>query len=377
MSEVQAPAVAAAKPKPLQVVVISLSRHRRGGVATVLNTLADAGFFTNGICHHSSCGDGVKLVKFFSALRQWLSFAWRLGRSRPDLVHIHFSSDMSFWRKVPYMLLLHQRRIPLVLHVHPSHFWDYVQSRHGWVKRFIVALLRRSDAVIFANRALIERFRLLLPKQRLYHVHNPIDTRRFPFSRNGRREQALFLGAVLKGKGVYDIVRAAPLVLAQRPHCRFVFCGDHEIDTLRQTVQEHGLQDHFEIHPWVDYAEKKRLLAESSLLLLPSYSEGFPVVVLEAMASGLPVITTPVGGMAEALQDGAEVLFVEPANPTLLAERTIHLLEHADLQQRLAERALAYVQRHCVEQVIQRTMAIYQEIAAGAAAGPRRSGKSV
>jgi len=371
--QVQAPATN----RPLRVVVISLSRHRRGGVATVLNTLAEAGFFNNGVCYHSSCGDGVKLAKLFSALRQWFTFARRLGRQRPDLVHIHFSSDMSFWRKVPYMLLLHQRRIPLLLHVHPSHFWDYVHSRYGLVKRFIVALLRRSDAIIFANRAMIDCFRSLFPEQRLYHVHNPIDTRLFPFSRNGRKEQALFLGAILKGKGVYDIVRAAPLVLAQRPHCRFVFCGDHEIDKLRRTVQEHGLQDHFEIHPWVDYAAKKRLLAESGLLLLPSYSEGFPMVVLEAMASGLPVITTPVGGMADALQDGAEVLFTEPANPALLAKRMIHLLEHAELQQRLAERALAYVQRHSVEQVIQRTRAIYQEIAAGAAAGRRTYGKSV
>ncbi|NLP10434.1 glycosyltransferase family 4 protein [bacterium] len=375
MSEGQVHAPAAAQ--PLRVVVISLSRHRRGGVATVLNTLAEAGFFSNGVCYHSSCGDGVKLAKLLSALRQWLSFSWRIGRSRPDLVHIHFSSDMSFWRKVPYMLLLHQRRIPLLLHVHPSHFWDYVHNRRGWVKRFIVALLRRSDGIIFANRAMIDRFRPLLPEQRLYYVHNPIDTRLFPFSRNGRKEQALFLGAILKGKGVYDIVRAAPLVLAQRPHCRFVFCGDHEIDKLRQTVQEHGLQDHFEIHSWVDYAAKKRLLAESALLLLPSYSEGFPMVVLEAMASGLPVITTQVGGMADALKDGAEVLFIEPANPALLAEKTIHLLEHVDLQQRLAERALAYVQRHSVERVKQRITAIYQEIAAGAAAGSRRSGKSV
>ncbi len=368
---------AAAAGRPLRVVVISLSRHRRGGVATVLNTLAEAGFFNNGVCYHSSCGDGVKLAKLFSAVRQWFIFARRLGRRRPDLVHIHFSSDMSFWRKVPYMLLLHQRRIPLLLHVHPSHFWDYVHSRHGWVKGFIVALLRRSDGIIFANRAMVDRFRSLLPEQRLYHVHNPIDTRLFPFSRNGRKEQALFLGAILKGKGVYDIVRAAPLVLAERPHCRFVFCGDHEIDKLRQTVQEHGLQDHFEIHPWVDYATKKRLLAESGLLLLPSFSEGFPMVVLEAMASGLPVITTPVGGMAEALHDGEEVLFIKPANPALLAERTIHLLQQAELRQQLAERALAYVQRHNVEQVIQRTRAIYQEIAAGADVGPCHNGKSV
>ena len=271
---------------------------------------------------------------------------------------------MSFWRKVPYIYLAAARHIKLLLHVHPSHFWDYLHSRSALMQKFILTTLRCADGIIFANQNLVERFQPLLRDQRLYYLENPIDLRSYPLSANSRKEQSLFLGAILKGKGVYDIVRAAPRVIAKRPGWRFIFCGDHELARLQQVVAEQGLTDHFEFHPWLGLKAKLRLLHESAMLLLPSYSEGFPMVVLEAMASGLPVITTPVGGMAFTLRDQEQVLFTEPRNPVMLAEKILYLADHPDLQAHLVRSGREYVQQHEVERIMHKISAIYFEIAA-------------
>jgi glycosyltransferase involved in cell wall biosynthesis len=351
-----------------KIIVVSLSRERRGGVATVLSTLAMAGFFDEQTVYHSSCGDGSKWDKLVSAVRQWIRFVLFLRQEQPALAHIHFSSDMSFWRKVPYICacrLLHTR---LLLHIHPSHFWDYWQQQPRWLRQKMHAILRMADAIAFANPAMVDVYKPLFPDVPLLFLPNPIDVQRYPFSNARRRQQVLFLGALLKGKGVYDILRAVPLLAAAHPHLTFMLCGDHEVEQVRQTVQQQNLERQVKIRSWVGYEEKLALLQESAVLILPSYSEGFPMVVLEAMATGVPVIATPVGGLPALLQDGEQLLFTEPGHPAMLARQIDRLLTDPSLQERLRQKGVDYVQLHDVKAVMERTRQAYRAVLQGAPA---------
>lgn len=351
-----------------KIIVVSLSRERRGGVATVLSTLTTAGFFDEQTVYHSSCGDGSKWDKLFSALRQWVRFVLFLRHERPALAHIHFSSDMSFWRKVPYILACRIWKTKLLLHIHPSHFWEYWHKQLPWIRRWIHAILRQADAIAFANPAMIDRYQSLLPELPLLFLPNPIDVQRYPFSGAIRKEQVLFLGALLKGKGVYDILRAVPLLTATHPLLTFVLCGDHEVDKVRQTVHRQHLDRLVEIRSWVGYEEKLALLQKSAVLILPSYSEGFPMVVLEAMATGVPVIATPVGGLPALLQDGEHLLFTEPGNPAMLARQIDRVLSDPALQERLRRKGIEYVQHHDVKAVMERTRKAYHTVLQGVTA---------
>ncbi len=348
-----------------KIIVVSLSKERRGGVATVLQTLASAGFFSGEIVYHSSCGDGSQKDKLVSAIRQWGLFLSFLRRQTPALAHIHFSSDMSFWRKVPYILACRVFHTRLLLHVHPSHFWEYWQKQPRWIRRWMNILLSKADAIAFANPALIERFRTILPATPLLFLPNPIDLRKYPFSTQPRKQQVLFLGALLKGKGVYDIIRSVPLLRPDHPQCSFVLCGDHEVDRVRRAVEEKGLTAQGQVRTWVGYEEKLALLQQSAVLVLPSFSEGFPVVVLEAMACGLPVIATPVGGLAAVMCDGEQLLFTAPGNPAMLARQIDRLLRDEPLRQRLIRNGLSFVQLYDVQGVIERYHAAYRAVLQG------------
>ena len=113
---------------------------------------------------------------------------------------------------------------------------------------------------------------------------------------------------------------------------------------MRVRAEELGIADHVELLGWVRGEDKERLLATAVLYVLPSYNEGLPVSVLEAMAAGLPILTTPVGGIPEAVTDGVEGFLVEPGDVRTLADRLERLLADADLARRMGVAA-----RHKVE----------------------------
>jgi len=347
-----------------KIVVIGLSLHRRGGVASVLATFAGAGFFDRKeVVYHCSCGDGSKFDKLFSIVKQWVKFLGLLTAKQPDLAHIHFSADSSFWRKVPYILLAKLFRLKLLLNVHPTHFYDYFAKASPPIQRLMKAVLGCADCLGFANANLIAAFRPYFPHLRLVHLRNPVDlTRYYPPTLPQRRPQALYLGAILPIKGVYDIVKAVELLKAKQRELCFIFCGDYETDKLRNQVQDLRLNSVVQVRDWISYETKLELLQQSSMLLLPSYSEGFPMVVLEAMACGLPVISTPVGGLAGVLRDGENALLVEPGNPEMLAEKIEQLLIDAALRDKLVAHGDELVRRHDVRLVMKDLESLYHEL---------------
>jgi glycosyltransferase involved in cell wall biosynthesis len=98
---------------------------------------------------------------------------------------------------------------------------------------------------------------------------------------------------------------------------------------------ELGLSDDVEVLGWVSGAAKQRVLAEGTIYVLPSYAEGLPISVLEAMEAGMPVVATAVGGIPDAIEDGAEGFLVSPGDINSLVNRISQLLQDSDLRSRM------------------------------------------
>jgi glycosyltransferase involved in cell wall biosynthesis len=114
---------------------------------------------------------------------------------------------------------------------------------------------------------------------------------------------------------------------------------------------------------WVDSKERERLLAESDVFVLPSHAEGVPMSLLEAMAAGLPCITTPVGGIPDVFTHGAEGLLVSPGNPAQLATAMTQLINDEPGRLNAGRRAHERARNHDVHVYARRLAEIYQRIA--------------
>ena len=148
----------------------------------------------------------------------------------------------------------------------------------------------------------------------------------------------LFLGRIGERKGAFDLIKAFSLLPeGEKNNSELIMAGDGDLEEARNLVDHLNVSDQITFPGWIDTEERDRLLDQGSVFVLPSYNEGLPLSMLEAMAWGLPVIVTPVGGISEIVHDGENGLVVEPSNIEQLSGAMESLIVNEDLRTSLGD----------------------------------------
>jgi glycosyltransferase involved in cell wall biosynthesis len=231
-------------------------------------------------------------------------------------------------------------------------------------RRVYRVVLRLADAVAVNTEAVAERLRAARVVQpgRIVVVPNGVDTRRFhPAERPapGRAPTVGALGVLRPEKGLDDLVAAAALVRERCPGVRFVIHGDGPCrEPLRDRIATLGLGDRVTLAGATD--APAAALRALDVFVLPSLSEACSNALLEAMATGLPVVATRVGGSPLTVEDGVSGLLVPPRDPAALAKALVTLLEDGRLAARLGAAALERVRAvHGLPAMLARLDALY------------------
>jgi glycosyltransferase involved in cell wall biosynthesis len=181
--------------------------------------------------------------------------------------------------------------------------------------------------------------------------------------REGRRQvQFLHLGRLGERKGGYDLVNAfAGLPEGLRDRARLVLAGDGDVEGVRRLAEPLGSK--VEVHSWINAQERDRLLAQSDVFALPSRAEGVPMALLEAMANGLPSITSPVGGIPDVFRDGADGVLVTPGNVEQIRAAMVQLIVDDAARLAAGRAAREHARQFDVHVYARRLADIYQRIA--------------
>jgi glycosyltransferase involved in cell wall biosynthesis len=174
----------------------------------------------------------------------------------------------------------------------------------------------------------------------------------------------LFLGHLYRDKGVYELLEAFAILRSARAELRLVMAGEgSEADELRTRARSLGLDGAVEFPGWVGPDSKAELLAGAACLVLPSYREGFPLALLEAMVVGVPVVACAVGGVPDVVLDTEHALLVPPHDVAALASALERVLDDRKLAARLSNaaqrRALA---EYTPDAVAKRVGELYREV---------------
>jgi glycosyltransferase involved in cell wall biosynthesis len=173
----------------------------------------------------------------------------------------------------------------------------------------------------------------------------------------------LFMGRLGQRKGVYDIIESARQLKENRVQIHLY--GDGEIDQVQKAVEDSGVSDIVKVRGWIDGSRKDQTFQESNVLLLPSYNEGLPISVLEAMAYGLPVVATDVGGVAEAVENGVNGYLLNPGETEKLAHCIKQLADSRELRLSMGKEGYALAREKFDLPVIVRQLeTLYDELAA-------------
>ena len=153
------------------------------------------------------------------------------------------------------------------------------------------------------------------------------------------RTNILFLGEVGERKGAYDLLQAMQHMDAQLPpDNRLVMYGPNPDGDIEQRIRALGLGQRVQYCGWADKQQREAAFAEAAVNVLPSYHEGLPMTILEAMARGVPCITTPVAAIPEAVDDQTGAL-VQPGNVQQLAQAILQLLGSPEERRKKSEQA--------------------------------------
>ncbi len=349
----------------VRVLMIGAGRDVRGGVSSVVNSYYEAGLDTMcELTYLPTMEDGSKLRKMFVAAGARLSFE-RLVR-RCDILHVHMSSDNSFYRKAMFIRKAYKEKRKIIIHMHGSTFDLFYKERcNDRQKQEVRDIFAMADAVI----ALSEDWKAFLAghickEEKIQVLYNAVPLPE-AFEKDYHSREILFLGRLGQRKGTYDLIEALPELLRQYPDAHVYFGGDGERDRAEGLCRERGIADRVTFVGWVRGAEKERLLKTCSIYALPTYHEGMPMSVLEAMSYGMAVISTYTGGIPHIITDGKNGLLCQAGDREALKELLAQALSSHERRKELGMEARAVIaERFDVHGNLEKLTALYDRLRA-------------
>ena len=306
------------------------------------------------------------------AAKAWLKFAERLPgsyrralqRANASLVHAHFGTSMR-----PAGLISRTLRLPLLVTFHGHDIATVPASEES--ARARARELQRVDRAIAVSEFIADRLRESgCPPERITVHHIGVDTDRFaPGSAPRADARVLFVGRLVEKKGLHHLLRAFVAVQHAAPGTELLVAGDGPLrepmerlaTELRVRARFTGVQTPAQV---LEHMRTATLLAAPSIVTGRGDAEGLPITIMEALATGLPVVAFPSGGSGEGVVDGATGRLLPAGDEAGLASAIVDLLGNAVMRRRMGEaaRGLA-LERFSLERQTRRLEEIYDEVA--------------
>lgn len=304
---------------------------------------------------------GSKSVKALYMLQAMVRTALLLLFDRRiKIVHIHGAANASFSRCRIFIGMARFFGRKVILHEHAADFREYYDSATN--KRAITSALRRLDLLIALSESWKDYFISIgMPADKIEVLKNPVAPVHARSARTAHHPlRVLYLGEISRRKGAADLLQALASdreYFDGRIEVRF---GGNEVDgDIRAEIEANGLQNIASYIGWVSGSAKEEAMEWADVYILPSYNEGLPIAILEAMACGMPVITTPVGGIPELVRDGENGTLIPPGRPDCIASALRWYISNPQEVNSRGRRALSDVRPYFPEQVFGHLAKIY------------------
>ena len=262
-------------------------------------------------------------------------------RNRIDVINCHYLAPHFIHLLVVAWFL--RRR--LVISVHGSDIASYASA--DWLHRLACrTVLKHADAVIACSDALAEETSSIVPgiHDKIVRIHNAVDVSRCSQTRERRRGLpepfVLFVGRHVALKGIDILLRAFALIANEAIDLSLVLVGDGPLlAEHKQLAVTLGVAARVHFVGEVSPDDVGSFLARCAVFALPSRSEAFGLVLLEAAFHSKPIVCTRVGGVPEVITDGVSGLIVEPEDPVALGQQILAIVGHPDMAVRMGAEA--------------------------------------
>jgi PST family polysaccharide transporter len=323
---------------PMKILLMGPSLEQNGGMAAVQRLILRCGL-PEDVQHISTHQEGTMI-------RRWIIFGTSLYRligqllfKKVDVLHLHLSERGSILRIVIISLIAFIFGKPTFVHAHGAEFKESFAALPKMLQRGIGLLFRSCAGFIVLSRSWKTYYvgTLKLNPDKVKILPNPVQIpSEIPIRIDSSPVILVFCGRIGQRKGAFDLIHAfAALPLGMRQHSRLILVGDGDLEEGHYLATQHGLAEQTCFTGWIDSSTRDQILKQADIFVLPSYNEGLPMAVLEAMAWGLPIISTPVGGIPEVVSSGRNGFLVQPGDIRGLTDAMQQLIADRPLRQTL------------------------------------------
>ena len=283
-------------------------------------------------------------------VRDFLRLLRALVRLRPDVVLVHAAPSFSLLRDWVFMVTARVAGAKVICHYHGTLHTRFPSGQTRSGRAIGRMLMSAAHRVIVLSPSYQREMAQAWKRDDLVWVPNMADVAlyrsvsadtRVPWLASGDRA-VLFVGRLSAPKGIYDLFDAIPRVIERHPEAKFVLVGVAESDAMEPVIRaeagRRGIAARIAFLGALDGRDKAAAFATSQMIVVPSWTEAFPLVIPEAMAAGLPVIATAVGAIPDFVKDEEDGFLIAPGDWPALAQRICRLLDDEPLRRRIGER---------------------------------------
>ena len=329
----------------VKVLQIGASKKTMGGISTVLKAWENSHVWNKYSCKWIESQDNRNLLfKIYYFIKSF--FVSLITIPRYNIIHFHTTPGRSIYVQMPIFILslLYHKKIIVELHV-GNQLNKYIDDKvFNWV------LTRADKVVVLAyvwRRFLIDNF--FLSDEKVIVLYNPAPV--VP-AYSDKDHYVLYMAYLVENKGYDIVIEAFSKLIKKYQDWKLIIAGSGEIERAKDLARQNGAEDRIEFRGWVSGSEKGDLWRHAGAYCMASYQEGFPMTVLEAWAYGTPLITTPVGGLIDVLEDGKNALVFPFGDVDELCSCFDKLFSSEELRKHLSDSSKQLVSKMFTMEVI-------------------------
>lgn len=283
-----------------------------------------------------------------------------IQKNKPDVIHLTTSGNLSFVRDLLFMKIMKKNSIPCIYHLHFGRVSDIVkQKTMEWnLLRKTVSL---ASEVIAIDKKTLYCLKENFPETRSVFIPNPVVLSNFPkIDYNALKKEVLYVGWVIKEKGIEELIKAWNNVYPKFSDYHLRLIGPYNLE-YRNYLYKNFNMDGVVMDGELAHKDVLEKIGGCTVFILPSYTEGFPNVILEAMALKRPIIATNVGAIPEILSQESGII-IEPRNIKQIEAALCDLLSEQAKRERIAQNAFTrVVSNYDIKTVFRQYLNVWKE----------------
>ena len=309
----------------------------------------------------------LSLKKVFQSLNLYWIFWKTVRKEKPDLVFMSSFSQsvVGFFKDIPYILIPWLYNTKVIGQLRGSNFKNLMNSTNSLNAGIMRWVLRKIDGIVVLGNNLKYIFSEIVQSEKIFVVPNGANYSFPVVKKTNEKINVLYLANMYKTKGVHCVVEAA--IKLNNSNCSFTFAGGWRSDkqfkeNLTNRINESSLD--ITVFPPVFGHQKFELFAKADVFVFPPIApEGHPWVIVEAMAAGLPIISTDQGAIIESVIDGENGFIVAPNSPDEIADKLQYFIDNKSQIKKMATKSKQFhSEKFSEEQMVENFSSVFDKV---------------